>query len=206
MSSTGADEAFWYGSSKMNASVFVSTQRRPGRGEPARLRTSAEVAARRRARRAVALVVAVGLAVAAGVLTDRWSTPTHAEVMARKLVDAAVLPPGSVLLSRPPAGLAVAPTGYGCAPYADAVRYWVVPGSVASVASFLESHPAAGTRYSGSGGVTNGPLEFLSFAPGSQSGPRGEEVTFSFAAVGADSTGLRADAVVIPSSSACVTH
>ena len=166
------------------------------------------MASRKRVRRVTIFVLAVMVAVAAGVLVDRWVSPTHSEVVGQELLNATVLPPGVRPVSDPPtASLAAAPYGYGCSPVADRTRFWVVSGSLSSVVTFLRTHVPKGMRYDGAGGVTNGPPEFITMAPtGKASGVQIRALALSFAAVDGASVGLRADGMAVPADATCVSH
>jgi hypothetical protein len=191
----------------MNANVLSQHSAR-SRRDPGWTRTPAEIASRKRFLRVTTFVLAVTLAVAAGVLVDGWVTPTHAEVVGQDLLNATVVPPDAQPVSDPPTqSLAAAPYGYGCSPVADRTRFWLVPGSLSSVVTFLRTHVPKGMQYDGAGGVTNGPPEFISMAPtGKASGVQTRALALSFAAVDGISVGLRADGMAVPASATCIHH
>jgi hypothetical protein len=67
--------------------------------------------------------------------------PARGGLVARML-DAAIVPPGAVLVSSLPGStFRQASTVPACTPLTDVARLWRVPGDPASVAAFLRAHP-----------------------------------------------------------------
>ena len=71
---------------------------------------------------------------------------------AERMLDAAVVPPGSVQVFFLPGGaFAQPPQEPACAPLIDQTRYWIVPGDPQDIASFLRAHAPPGIPSHGAG-------------------------------------------------------
>jgi hypothetical protein len=128
---------------------------------------------------------------------------------AAQVLDAAVVPVGAQQVSSLTGSVFSQPASApACNPLFDHAGYWVVPGRPQAIASFLESHAPAwipNLGY-GSGGV-KGSIDFYTVldsvvGPGWNSA---DELTFVVAAHGTGSTGIRADAEVVPSGAECIS-
>jgi hypothetical protein len=127
----------------------------------------------------------------------------HAVADAIRMLHDIVLPPGSrAVASFRNRALDNPGVIEACNPLEDAARLWLVPGSAGHLAAFLLAHMPAG--------MTSGGIGHVSQAGGFQTdniqeirpGNSQAELEFNFARIGSD-TGLRADALVVPSGSGC---
>jgi hypothetical protein len=155
----------------------------------------------RPARWAVAgALVLAGVAWAAGAAGPYL----HAE----RMLDAAVVPPGSVPVFFLPGAVFAQPSQEpACTPLIDQARYWVVPGDPQDIAAFLRAHAPAGIPNSGEGELSTADGQTISYdvfdaEPGnSEVSPANLDITV--AALGAGMAGIRADAEVVPADATC---
>lgn len=143
--------------------------------------------------------------IVAGVVIYQAVEP--ASILASMMLDAVILPPGAAGVPvLPGASFSQPSAAPACDPLIDEARYWVVPGSPADVAAFLEAHapswlPSVGTgTLSNSGGVVNYDVTYEPRGMGFGD-PIGLDITV--AALPSGLTGMRADAEVIPPSAEC---
>lgn len=129
---------------------------------------------------------------------------------ASKIVDRAVLPPGSQPIPTIPS--LIVPQTYatfryipGCWPLAVATRFWVVSGTIDSARKFFADHPIQGMRLTGQGAEgERGPVISLDEAPIGQR----QIVTTSWAGIimiplSESSVGVRVDGIYVPASATC---
>jgi len=127
---------------------------------------------------------------------------------AERMLDAAIVPPGSVQVFFLPGGVFAQPSPEpGCTPLIDQTRYWMVPGDPQDIASFLRAHappgiPNNGTGWSGTGGGQTISYDVLDTERGN-SGGSPADLDFTVAALGAGITGIRADAEVVADGATC---
>jgi hypothetical protein len=145
-------------------------------------------------------LVLVGVAWAAGAAGPYL----HAE----RLLDAAVVPPGSVPVFFLPGAVFAQPSQeLACAPLIDQARYWVIPGDPQDIAAFLRAHAPPGIPNSGEGELSTTGGQTISYdvfdaEPGhSEGSPADLDITV--AALGAGMAGIRADAEVVPADATC---
>jgi hypothetical protein len=127
---------------------------------------------------------------------------------AERMLDAAVVPPGSVQVFFLPGGVFSQPSqGLACAPLIDQTRYWMVPGDPRDIASFLRAHTPPGIPYSSTGWLGTGGGQTISYdvldRERGNSGGSPAELDFTVAALGAGMAGIRADAEVVPAGATC---
>ena len=127
---------------------------------------------------------------------------------AGRMLDAAVVPPGSVQVFFLPGGVFAQPSQEpACAPLIDQVRYWMVPGDPRDIAAFLRSHAPPGIPNNGEGQLSTAGGQTISWdVIDAERGNRGgspAELDFTVAALGAGIAGIRADAVVVPGGATC---
>jgi len=188
---------------------------------------------RRRHRRVVAkgmpMLAAVGLVAFVGAhlvahssgtkVTVAQPAPTtiatqsqSAQLQATRVLDDVILPAGTRQVSSPPAPPLDLPGNRApCSTQVDEARYWIVPGTPASLGAFLQAHPAVGGDVNGGGLGTQSAdpkvsVHFFSIQPaGALSGTsqRFDQLYFTFVASGPGAVALRADAITLPSGSQC---
>lgn len=127
---------------------------------------------------------------------------------AERMLDAAVVPPGSVQVFFLPGGAFAQPSQEpACAPLIDQTRYWIVPGDPQDIASFLRAHAPPGIPGHGAGQLSMAGGQTISYdvidAEGGNSGGSPAELDFTVAALGAGMAGIRADAEVVPADATC---
>ena len=145
-------------------------------------------------------LVLAGVAWAAGAVGPYL----HAE----RMLDAAVVPPGSVPVFFLPGAVFAQPSRKpACAPLIDQARYWVVPGDPRDIAAFLRAHPPPWIPNSGAGQVSTAGGQTISYdvfdAERGNSGGSPAELDITVAALGAGIAGNRADAEVVPAGATC---
>jgi len=92
-------------------------------------------------------------------------------------------------------------------PLVDESAYWTTPDSPQDVVSFLEANAPAWIPNEGSG-VLGGPAGIISYGVIDHAVGPGwdrDQLVFTVAVTGDGSTGIRADAEVIPPNAMCVT-
>ena len=127
---------------------------------------------------------------------------------AERMLDAAVVPPGSVPVFFLPGAVFAQPSrGPACAPLIDQVRYWMVPGDPQGIAAFLRAHAPAWIPNSGEGRSSTGGGQTISYdvmdAERGSNGGSPAELDITVAALGAGIAGIRADAEVVPADATC---
>jgi len=127
---------------------------------------------------------------------------------AERMLDAAVVPPGSVQVFFLPGGVFAQPSQEpACAPLIDQTRYWIVPGDPQDIASFLRAHAPPGIPNNGAGQLSTAGGQTISYdvidAERGNSGGSPAELDFTVAALGAGMAGIRADAGVVPADATC---
>jgi hypothetical protein len=92
-----------------------------------------------------------------------------------------------------------------CNPIEDGARLWLVPGSAGSLASFLPTHLPAGMRNQVEGGSTAAGVPTSGVIVDVPGGNHPQEsLVFTFTRIGGD-TGLRVDALTVPSGADCIS-
>jgi hypothetical protein len=124
------------------------------------------------------------------------------------MLDAAVIPPGSLQVFFLPGAVFAQPSQEpACAPLVDQARYWIVPGDPRDIAAFLRAHAPPGIPNSGAGQVSRAGGQATSYdvidAERGNSEGSPAELDITVAALGAGMAGIRADAEVVPAGAAC---
>jgi hypothetical protein len=127
---------------------------------------------------------------------------------AERMLDAAVVPPGSVQVFFLPGGVFAQPSQEPAyAPLIDQTRYWIVPGDPQDIASFLRAHAPPGIPNNGADQLSMAGAQTISYdvidAERGNSGGSPAELDFTVAALGAGMAGIRADAEVVPADATC---
>src|SRR5215831_7869654 len=127
---------------------------------------------------------------------------------AERMLDASVVPPGSVQVFFLPGGVFAQPSQEpACAPLIDQTRYWMVPGDPQHIASFLQAHAPPGIPNEGVGQLSTTGGQTISYdvidAALGKSGALTAELDFTVAALGAGMAGIRADAEVVAADATC---
>jgi hypothetical protein len=127
---------------------------------------------------------------------------------AERMLDAAVVPPGSVQVFFLPGGVFARPSQEpACAPLIDQARYWIVPGDPQDIALFLRAHAPPGIPNSGAGQLSTAGGQTISYdvidAERGNGGGSPAELDFTVAALGAGMAGIRADAEVVSADATC---
>ena len=127
---------------------------------------------------------------------------------AERMLDAAVVPPGSVPVFFLPGAVFAQPSqAPACTRLIDKARYWMVPGDPRDIAAFLRAHAPPGIPNSGAGRLSMAGGQTISYdvidAERGNSGGSPAELDFSVAALGAGIAGIRADAEVVPGGAMC---
>ena len=127
---------------------------------------------------------------------------------AARMLDAAVVPPGSVQVFFLSGGVFAQPSQQpDCTPLIDQARYWMVPGDPQDIASFLRAHTPPGIPNNGTGQLSTGSGHTISYdvldTEQGNSGDSPADLDFTVAALGAGITGIRADAEVVPGGATC---
>jgi hypothetical protein len=127
---------------------------------------------------------------------------------AQRMLDAAIVPPGSVQVFFLPGSVFAQPSEEpGCTPLIDQTRYWMVPGDPQDIASFLRAHAPPGIPNNGTGQLSTGGGQTISYdvldTERGNSGGSPADLDFTVAALGAGMAGIRADAEVIPGGATC---
>ena len=127
---------------------------------------------------------------------------------AERMLDAAVVPPGSVPVFFLPGAVFAQPSqAPACTRLIDQARYWMVPGDPRDIAAFLRAHAPPGIPNSGAGRLSMAGGQTISYdvidAERGNSGGSPAELDFSVAALGAGIAGIRADAEVVPAGATC---
>src|SRR6516162_2416005 len=127
-------------------------------------------------------LVLAGLAWAAGAAGPYL----HAE----RMLDAAVIPPGSLQVFFLPGAVFAQPSQEpACAPLVDQARYWIVPGDPRDIAAFLRAHAPPGIPNSGAGQLSTAGGQTISYdvsdAERGNSEGSPAELDFTVAALGA---------------------
>jgi hypothetical protein len=125
-----------------------------------------------------------------------------------RMLDAAVVPPGSVQVFFLPRAVFAQPSRKpACAPLIDQARYWMVPGDPQDIAAFLRAHPPPGIPNSGAGRLSTAASRTISYdvmdAERGNSEGSPAELDITVAALGAGIAGIRADAEVVPAGATC---
>lgn len=127
---------------------------------------------------------------------------------AERMLDAAVVPPGSVPVFFLPGAVFARPSQEpACTPLIDQARYWMVPGDPQEIAAFLRAHAPPGFPNSGEGQLSTASGQAISYdvfdaERGTSEGPPAE-LDITVAALGAGTAGIRADAEVVPAGATC---
>jgi len=138
-----------------------------------------------------------------------WAAGTAGPYLhAERMLDAAILPPGSVQVLFLPGGAFAQPSQEpACAPLIDQTRYWMVPGDPQDIAAFLRAHAPPGIPNNGTGQLSTTGGQPISYdvldAERGKSGGFPAELDLTVAALGAGVAGIRADAEVVPADATC---
>jgi hypothetical protein len=127
---------------------------------------------------------------------------------AERMLDAAIVPPGSVQVFSLPGGVFAQPSQQpACTPLIDQTRYWMVPGDPQHIASFLREHPPPGIPNNGAGWLSTAGGQTISYdvtdAERGNNAGSPAELDFTVAALGAGMAGIRADAEVVADGATC---
>ena len=127
---------------------------------------------------------------------------------AERMLDAAIVPPGSVQVFFLPGDIFAQPSQEpGCTPLIDQTRYWMVPGDPQDITSFLRAHAPPGIPNNGAGWLGTGGGQTISYdvldTERGDSGGSPADLDFTVAALGAGITGIRADAEVVANGATC---
>jgi hypothetical protein len=124
---------------------------------------------------------------------------------AERMLDAAVLPPGSVPVFFLPGAVFARPSQEpACTSLIDQARYWVVPGDPQDIAAFLRAHPPPGIPNSGAGELSTAGGQTISYDVfDAEPGSPPADLDITVAALGAGMAGIRADAEVVPADATC---
>jgi len=147
-----------------------------------------------------------GSVILAGVA---WASGAAAPYLhAERMLDAAVVPPGSVPVFFLPAAVFAQPSREpACAPLIDQARYWIVPGDPQEIAAFLRAHAPAGIPNNGEGQLSTAGGQTISYdvfdAERGHSERSPADLDITVAALGAGLAGIRADAEVVPAGATC---
>jgi hypothetical protein len=127
---------------------------------------------------------------------------------AERMLDAAVVPPGSVRVFFLPGAVFAQPSQeQACAPLIDQARYWMIPGDPQDIAAFLRAHAPPGIPNSGAGRLSTAGGQTISYdvfdaERGNSEGPPAY-LDITVAALGGGMTGIRADAELVPAGATC---
>ena len=127
---------------------------------------------------------------------------------AERMLDAAVVPPGSVPVFFLPGAVFAQPSqAPACTRLIDQARYWMVPGDPRDIAAFLRAHappgiPNKSAGWSGTGGGQTISYDVIDTERGNGGGSPAE-LDITVAALGAGMVGIRADAEVVPGGATC---
>jgi hypothetical protein len=127
-----------------------------------------------------------------------------------RMLDAAMVPRGSVQTSSLPGPLFAQPSlEPACRPLTDEVRYWAVPGRPGKVAAFLRVHAPSWLPVDGTGSLITADGKVLSYdvtdAASDQNVRAPAELDFTVAALPDGMTGIRADAELVPAGAVCTS-
>jgi hypothetical protein len=128
---------------------------------------------------------------------------------AEGMVQSVVVPRDATFAASPPSSSLSKPAQKPlCNPLIDVVRFWSVPENYSSLEQFLERHPPHGMTFGGQGSW-NGPdqvgVDIVDFQKGSGfDGGRGGTLVLSAVQLSANSSGLRADAEIVPPHAQCI--
>jgi hypothetical protein len=133
----------------------------------------------------------------------------HAVAASIRIVSSAVLPRGSREVARLPGRNLSEPAQISaCDPIVEATTLWLIHGSAGDLADFLVDHVPPGMTNQGTGSLTSGGVttsESVSDIPGGKHPPQ-ETLLFTFGPAGrAGATGLRVDALTVPSGAVCMS-
>ena len=130
-----------------------------------------------------------------------------ADTAAAALLDHVVTPEGSRTVPGIPGSPFSVPAALPeCYPLIDQTRYWSIPGTPGQVDQYLRSHPAPGmTSLTTGQGTTQGVFSYEIFEDPPVASPAftSQQLTLSIAASGTGTTGLRADAQIVPVGGGC---
>ena len=138
-----------------------------------------------------------------------WAAGTAGPYLhAERMLDAAILPPGSVQVFFLPGGVFAQPSQEpACVPLIDQTRYWMVPGDPQDIAAFLRAHAPPEIPGHGAGQLSTAGGQTISYdvidAEPGNSGGSPAELDFTVAALGAGTAGIRADAEVVADGATC---
>lgn len=149
-----------------------------------------------------------GSLVLAGVGVGWAAGAAGPHLHAERMLDAAIVPPGSVRVFFLPGAVFAQPSQEpACAPLVDQARYWMVPGDPQNIAAFLRTHAPPGIPNNGAGQLSTTGGQTISYdvtdAERGNSGGPPAELDFTVAALGAAVAGLRADAEVAGDGATC---
>jgi hypothetical protein len=127
---------------------------------------------------------------------------------AERMLDAAIVPPGSVQVPFLPGGVFAQPSQEpACTPLTDQTRYWIAPGDPQDIASFLRAHAPPGIPNNGAGQLSTAGGQTISYdvidAERGNSVGSPAELDFTVTALGAGMAGIRADAEVVADGATC---
>lgn len=124
-----------------------------------------------------------------------------------RMAKSAILPPGSRAVARLPGKDLSEPAQVSaCDPLVDATTLWIIRGSAGNLTTFLVDHAPPGMRNDENGSSTSGGVTTSYSVADMPLGkhPSQRELVFTFGPVGR-ATGLRVDALTIPSGALCMS-
>jgi len=134
------------------------------------------------------------------------SAKRHAVAAATRMVTMAIVPPGSSAVARLDGKDLTEPAQVSaCDPIVDATTLWLVRESAGKLTTFLVHHVPRGMRNDEAGSMTSGGVTTSYSVADMPMGkhPPQRTLVFTFAPVGR-ATGLRVDALTIPSRAVCM--
>jgi hypothetical protein len=135
------------------------------------------------------------------------SAKRHAVAAATRMVTMAIVPPGSSTVARLDGKDLTEPAQVSaCDPIVDATTLWLVREPAGKLTTFLVHHVPRGMRNDEAGSMSSGGVTTSYSVADMPLGkhPPQRTLIFTFAPVGR-ATGLRVDALTIPSSAACMS-
>jgi hypothetical protein len=133
----------------------------------------------------------------------------HAVAAAIRIVSSAILPPGFREVARlPGSNLSEPAQEVACNPIVDATTLWLLRGPAGDLAAYLVDHVPPGMTNDGTGSLTSGGVTTSASVSDIPRGkhPAQQTLIFTFGSVGrAGATGLRVDALAVPSSAVCMS-
>lgn len=157
-------------------------------------------------------VLALWLLAACSSSPSASGRPQVAELQANQMLEAVTVPDGStVVKSLPGHVFAQAWQHPACTPLVDRTRTWTVPASPSTVVAYLQAHPPSWIPYGPTGEESSGGrisayiLNGIPDRPDWTSSGNPDQLQITVAALGSNTSGIRADAQAIPHGASCKT-